>query len=358
MNKRINLILILVGLCLLLLGGTHGLALREMRHARSPISSPELKGAPPIMVFTTIVLGGFRGIIADILWLRVSLLQDEGRYFEIVQLADWITKLEPHFTDVWTFHSWNMAYNISVMMPQEDDRWRWIRNGIQLLRDEGIQLNPSDPKLFFELGWMFQHKIGGDTDAMHAYYKAKWAGEMSDLLGGGYPDFDKLQPEAISRIRNEYSLDPDIMKRADEDYGPLDWRLPHSHAVYWGIRGRAAAQEEISMPCERLIYQSLSYLALHGSRTDNQPDQPPSYGPDFRLIPKTIRAYDAIYLRFPNDSIKTSFSYFLKDAIFALHKHHRDAEARDIFKKLVAEFPEEKITVAYEEFIKSRINKP
>ena len=60
---------------------------------------------PPLVAFTTVALGGFRGLIADALWLRVTRLQEEGRYFEIVQLSDWITKLEPHFTPVWGFHA-------------------------------------------------------------------------------------------------------------------------------------------------------------------------------------------------------------------------------------------------------------
>src|SRR3982751_2448353 len=59
--------------------------------------------APPVLAFTTVALGGFRGIIANILWIRANELQNDGKYFEAVQLADWITKLEPTFTQVWLF---------------------------------------------------------------------------------------------------------------------------------------------------------------------------------------------------------------------------------------------------------------
>lgn len=87
------------------------------------------------MAFTTVALGGFRGIIADMLWMRASELQNEGKFFELAQLADWITKLEPRFPTVWAFHAWNMAYNISVLFPDPEDRWRWVQQGIRLLRD-------------------------------------------------------------------------------------------------------------------------------------------------------------------------------------------------------------------------------
>jgi len=61
----------------------------------------ELKGAPPVLILTTVALGGFRGLISNALWIRANDLQDQDKFFEMAQLADWITKLEPHFTQVW-----------------------------------------------------------------------------------------------------------------------------------------------------------------------------------------------------------------------------------------------------------------
>ena len=73
-----------------------------------------LENAPPVLAFTTVALGGFRGLIANALWIRANDLQDDDKFFEMAQLADWITKLEPHFAQVWLVQAWNMAYNISV----------------------------------------------------------------------------------------------------------------------------------------------------------------------------------------------------------------------------------------------------
>ena len=42
----------------------------------------EDKGLPPMVAFTTVALGGFRGILADLLWLRAGALQEDGKYFE------------------------------------------------------------------------------------------------------------------------------------------------------------------------------------------------------------------------------------------------------------------------------------
>ena len=51
----------------------------------------QIKNAPPVVVFTTVALGSFRGLVADLLWLRAGALQEKGNYFEMVQLARWIT---------------------------------------------------------------------------------------------------------------------------------------------------------------------------------------------------------------------------------------------------------------------------
>src|ERR1700744_6024689 len=56
-----------------------------------------LENAPPALAFTSVALGGFRGLIANALWMRANDLQSDDKFFEMVQLSDWITKLEPHF---------------------------------------------------------------------------------------------------------------------------------------------------------------------------------------------------------------------------------------------------------------------
>ena len=112
------------------------------------IGSP-LQDAPPLLAFTTVALGGFRGLISNLLWIRANDLQMDDKYFEAAQLADWITDLEPHFAQVWVFQAWNMAYNISVKFKENapgdySDRWRWVERGIDLLRDRGLRYNPDD----------------------------------------------------------------------------------------------------------------------------------------------------------------------------------------------------------------------
>ena len=73
----------------------------------------EIKNAPPMVAFTTVALGSFRGLVADLLWLRSNSLQQKGNYFEMVQLARWIVDLQPSFSGATAYLAWNMSYNIS-----------------------------------------------------------------------------------------------------------------------------------------------------------------------------------------------------------------------------------------------------
>src|SRR5881397_2991480 len=199
----------LIGLTLLLLAGS-GFIQRELNRQRG---DPELgltrvtplENAPPVLAFTTVALGGFRGLIANALWIRANELQNDGKYFEMVQLADWITKLEPTFVQVWIVQAWNMAYNISVKFPDPSDRWRWVQRGIELLRDEGLRYNPKEALMYRELAWFFQHKMGQNMDDAHLLYKFEWAKEMTRALGSGRPNYEELlhpqTDEARQRVR-------------------------------------------------------------------------------------------------------------------------------------------------------------
>lgn len=316
-------------------------ALVRFRAAHRMDATEPLRSAPPVLAFTTVILGGFRGLIADLFWLRASYLQDEGRYMELVQLSDWITKLEPRNTEVWSYHAWNMAYNVSAMMSDPEEKWRWVQNGIRLLRDEGLDCNPGDPQLYWNLGWMFQHKIGASADSAHEFYKAKWAAEMAALFEGERPDYAALasQPEKARVLRETYRLAPETMQAIERDYGRLDWRVGDAHAVYWACRGRQAAGDKGSLPCERMLYQSLADLFRRGRSVPAFRAGSPVVEPDISLLPGALRAYDEALRRFPDETVASAYLNFLCDAVLVLHRTGHANEAKKAFEILRLRFP-------------------
>lgn len=207
---------------LLSFAGVLNIRLLEQRQERHLTQAPPTQNMPPLVAFTTVALGGFRGILADVLWMRAGTLQDEGRFFELVQLSDWITKLQPRSPVIWAYHAWNMAYNISTLMTAPDERWRWVRNGLVLLRDEGMVLNPGSARLHQELAWMFLHKLGSGEDPAASHYRARWAAEVE---AGAAP----LDPALVRRIEKEIAPWTGALRRPTRFTGP--WPACRSPAM-------------------------------------------------------------------------------------------------------------------------------
>ncbi len=203
--------------------------INSQRQEMKLISNEPLENAPPSLAFATVAMGAFRGLVVDILWMRADKLKEQGQFFDARQLAEWITILQPRFASVWEFHAWNMAYNISVAIPatKPEQRWQWVKNGYELLRDDGIRLNPKSITLYRELGRIFQHKIGGVSDDAHKYYKLQLALAMEPLLGpADNPYFDALAEAPVGW--REINKDPnaalliEALKSADDAFSKDD----------------------------------------------------------------------------------------------------------------------------------------
>lgn len=163
------------------------------------ITMQGVTGMPPHVAVVTAALGTFRGLAVDLLWARADKLEMDGEFYEAQTLAEWITTLQPRFEKVWGFQSWNLAWNISAATQVPAERWGWVRRGIELLRAQGIPLNPKAATLYTDLAWIFQNKIGREADKEHWYYKARLAEEMQEIVGdlvGG-----RSASEAIERFR-------------------------------------------------------------------------------------------------------------------------------------------------------------
>jgi hypothetical protein len=328
-------------------------------------------GDPP-QVALGIAMGAFRGMFVNWLWIRANDLKEEGKYFEAVDLAKTITRLQPRFPKVWQFHAWNLAYNISVATQTPEERWNWVQAGIRLLRNEGIPANPSSIDLHRELAWIHLHKIQGYMDDAHRHYKRELAREWSVVMGSppkinfedmyqgnivkqqyidrwlkpiaAAPDTldelyakDPAARELVDRLTqaglkfdrrflykvetiesvlsaqsatgitanlssdpvvalmlenrfanagkmfinhlrkrllvDEYHMEPERMIRYTEKYGPLDWRHPAAHSVYWSARGAEEALLKVNaenkkdsdvLNTDRLTIQSVQELFRTG----------------------------------------------------------------------------------------------
>ncbi|MEI6564130.1 MAG: hypothetical protein WCO42_07480 [bacterium] len=299
----------------------------------SSLSRIMTSDAPPGVRFVSVALGGFRGLLADILWVRAANLQEAGKFFEVAQLADWITRLEPRYPEVWAYHAWNMSYNITAVVSDPADRWHWIKNGIRLLRDEGIPSTPSSPSLYWELGWTFYDKVGGRWDEATPFYRISWAADITRLLGSGVPDYSEIERhEAVIQALDSVGLKVDVMKSMENTYGPLDWRLPETHALYWGYRGREFKSPD-SVWCDRLVWMALTETVKDGTLLYEPNQRLYQRGPQLDVAAKGVRH---CAIEKPSQAPLSSMAMvnFLRESALTLYAFQRPIEAEAALAEL------------------------
>ena len=182
----------------------------------------------------TTALGGFRGLLADFLWLRTIQLEKASKHFELVQLYDWVGTLEPRIPEIWLLNSHNLSYNISIAMPNRQDRWLWIQRGLELLRNKGLRYNPKSHEIHLQIAWIYLHKIGGRADDYHWHYKTHLAVDVQETLGTLTPDiksiaavdtaktfeqFIETDQALASLVNKARAIELDLQKA----YGDLHW---------------------------------------------------------------------------------------------------------------------------------------
>ena len=125
-------------------------------------------------------LGGFRGVLADILWIRAIGHQDKKNYYELKLICDMILKLQPTFTGVHAFQAYNMSYNLAYRAETCEDKWYWIRAGISML-EKGLERNSKNYNLWFELGYQYFDRLGNIKMGDCASYRDRQLPLLKDL---------------------------------------------------------------------------------------------------------------------------------------------------------------------------------
>lgn len=168
-------------LCLFFAGRMHGPLVRE-RHRHHLVQRVDSTGVPPEYVLTSAVLGGFRSLAVQLLWYRAQSMKQEGQYYEMVDIYNLITKLQPGHHQAWAFQAWDLSYNVSVEFHNLEDRVFWLFRGLDLLRVQGIPKNDDIPELPYEASWILQHKLGKTLDYAHPYYRRELAMQVEAIL--------------------------------------------------------------------------------------------------------------------------------------------------------------------------------
>lgn len=106
-------------------------------------------------------------LLAKALWQQSEIFRDTGRWWMVLPLLRITTFLDPSFAEAFDFAGWHIAYNLRAEEKDEQQRFRWVKLGIQVY-EQGLERSPNDFSLLFGLGWTAYDKLG-DT-VLAAYY--------------------------------------------------------------------------------------------------------------------------------------------------------------------------------------------
>lgn len=159
--------------------------LRAQRHARrlgaGESLSVELR-ARLGQNLAVALLSGFRGIVADFVWLGAHTAWEDQKWYKMREGIELAVLLQPHsisFWDIGAWHfAWNASYGESVNPKYPSDAYRlkvqrdWILAGKAFL-ERGILNNPESWDLKFKLGWIYYQKLNDPLGAVPWFQQAE-----------------------------------------------------------------------------------------------------------------------------------------------------------------------------------------
>ena len=117
-----------------------------------------------------LLLGGLRGPLVMFLWTSSENLKNEKNLEGFDTYVEWIRLLQPEFDTVHIFQVWNKAYNISVQMASNANKYTTILDALEYARRVEAQ-RPNNVNMLYQIGSLFFDKLG--SSAEKAYYKKR-----------------------------------------------------------------------------------------------------------------------------------------------------------------------------------------
>ena len=97
----------------------------------------------PTSATMNLVLLGLRGIAANVLWMDHEELFKTKNWARMEATARSIITLQPHFLQVWRYHGWHLAFNVSAAWDDVRDRYFWVKKGAKFTIGSGGASAPS-----------------------------------------------------------------------------------------------------------------------------------------------------------------------------------------------------------------------
>ncbi len=217
-------------------------------------------GGPPLSLelrtklsqnFAVALLSGFRGIVADFVWIDAHRAWEDQNWFKLKEGIELTVVMQPHSISFWDIGGWHMAWNASYgvstdpKLPNQAFKVKaqrtWIQAGKEFL-EKGIQNNPDNYDLHFKLGWLIYQKLDDPMGSIEYFKKA-----------ADYPD----APLYVSRMVGHMYVKAGHTKEAYDWWKKL-WaqdRTKNSGQLWYKIaQWGYEAEEKLDIPLAQRVF--------------------------------------------------------------------------------------------------------
>jgi hypothetical protein len=164
-------------------------------------------------------------------------------------------------------------------------------------------------------------------------------------------------------------MEPDRMMRYTEKYGPIDWRMPSAHSLYWAARGvelaaprkRKDTEEDYDfLNTDRVVAQSVQELFRSGELYFDfnsfvqsgytvwqgvpNPNFIEVYGEILDAMRKRSFKYEGQYNTRAFSQMSAGYENFLIDVVLFFYAREGESPTTQYWYKRVREFPEMNLT--------------
>lgn len=188
------------------------------------LGEASLGNVDPTSSAMNLVLLGFRGVAASMLWQQAEHHKERKNFDQLQESVDSIILLQPHFKTVWEFQAWNLAFNVSAECDAVEDRYYWVKRGAKFLQG-GTERNKKIPELFFETGRFYGQKIGRADE--REVFREFFVSDPDEETWKGGPDLD-INPDGKDNYlvaRDWYAQSNEVLEEDGVEQHKMDLAL-------------------------------------------------------------------------------------------------------------------------------------
>ncbi|MGB7156559.1 MAG: hypothetical protein WBD40_00750 [Tepidisphaeraceae bacterium] len=146
-----------------------------------------------------LLLGGLRGPLVMLLWTSSEGQKTEKNLEDFDTKVEWIRLLQPEFDTVHIFQIWNKAYNVSVQMASNANKYTTILDALEYAKNVDRE-RPSNINILYAIGSVYFDKLGGASEKQ--YYRGRVRDETkphkaAEKLNRADPGWRPLKMDAM-----------------------------------------------------------------------------------------------------------------------------------------------------------------